>query len=54
MKYYKTMAVPILTYGSKSWVISKKDKDKIQATEMRFLRRVTGCTGVDRIRNVYY
>jgi hypothetical protein len=52
MKCYKTMAVPILPYGSESWVTSKKDKDKIQAAKMRFLRRVKGCTRADRIRNV--
>jgi hypothetical protein len=46
------MTVPILSYGSKSWVVSKKDKDKIQVAEMRFLRRVKGCTRADRIRNV--
>jgi hypothetical protein len=46
------MAVPILPYGSESWVTSKKDKDKIQAAEMRFLRRVKGCTRADRIRHV--
>jgi hypothetical protein len=52
MKFYKTMTVPTLSYGSESWVIWKKDKDKIQAAEMRFLRRVKGCTRADRIRNV--
>jgi hypothetical protein len=46
------MAVPVLSYGSESWVTSKKDKDKIQAAEMRFRRRVKGCTRADRIRNV--
>jgi hypothetical protein len=46
------MAVPVLSYGSESWVISKNDKDKIQAAEMRFLRRVKSCTRADRIRNV--
>jgi hypothetical protein len=52
MKFYKTMAVPILPYGSESWVISKEDKDKVQAAEMGFLRRVKGCARGDRIRNV--
>jgi hypothetical protein len=52
MKFYKTMAVPVLSYGSESCVISKKDNDKIQAAEMRFLRRVKGCTRADRIRNI--
>jgi hypothetical protein len=46
------MAVPVLSYGSESWVTSKKDTDKIQAAEMRFVRRVKGCTRADRIRNV--
>jgi hypothetical protein len=38
------MAVRILSYGSESWVISKEDKDKIQAAEMRFLGRAKSCT----------
>jgi hypothetical protein len=52
MKFYKTMAVPVLSYVSESWVISKEDKDKTQAALMRFLGRVKGCTRADRIRNV--
>jgi hypothetical protein len=28
MKFYKTMAVPILSYGSESWVTSKKIKTR--------------------------
>jgi hypothetical protein len=32
--------------------LRKKDKDKIQAAEMRFVRRVKGCTRAGRIRNV--
>ncbi|KAJ4428996.1 hypothetical protein ANN_25992 [Periplaneta americana] len=45
------MAVPVLTYGSKSWIIKERDKSKLQAAEMRFLRRVKGCTRRDLIRN---
>ena len=51
LKLYKTMAVPMLLYGSETWVESKAEKSRIQAAEMRFLRRVKGCTRLDRFRN---
>jgi hypothetical protein len=46
------MAAPKLPYGSESRAITKKYKDKIQAAEMRFLRRVKGSKRADRVRNV--
>lgn len=52
IKFYKTMAVPILTYGSESWIMNARNKSNIQAAEMRFLRSVKGCTRTDRLRNV--
>jgi len=45
------MAMPILPYGAKLGLY-KKDKDKVKAEELRFLRRVECCTGADRIRHV--
>lgn len=51
IKFYKTMAVPILTYGSESWITTQKDTNKLQTAEMRFLRRIKGCTREDRLRN---
>jgi hypothetical protein len=51
MKFYKTMAVPALMYGSKAWTIKKNDISRIQSAEMRFLRSVKGCTRMDHIRN---
>ena len=51
IKFYKTMAVPTITYGSEVWVTSKKQEQRIQTQEMKFLRRVKGCTRLDRIRN---
>lgn len=50
MKFYKAMAIPMLLYGSETWVINKKDVTRIQS-EMKFLRSVKRCTRMDRIKN---
>ena len=41
----------MLTYGSKSWVMTKRIKSKVEAVEMKFLRRVRGVTLRDRVRS---
>ena len=51
LKFYKTMAVPVLLYGSESWITKQRDKSNIQSAELRFLRRVKGCTRKDRKTN---
>ena len=51
MKFYKTMAVPVLSYGSETWVTKTKYDNLIQTSEMRFLRSVKGYTLEDRQRN---
>jgi uncharacterized protein YydD (DUF2326 family) len=45
------MALPVLLYGRETWAIKTKDMSKIQATEMRYLRSVKGCTKLDHIKN---
>lgn len=46
------MEVPILMYGSECWLLmAKKNKSRIQAAELKFLRNVNGCTGRTRIPN---
>ena len=44
IKFYKVMAVPVLMYGSENWSLTRSDKRKIEAAEMRFLRPMTGST----------
>ena len=38
MKFYKNVAVLVLIYGSKLWILKENDKSKLQVAEMRFLR----------------
>jgi hypothetical protein len=45
------MAVPALLYGSETWTLRKRDWNRIQAAEMKYLRTVKGCTRLDQIRN---
>ena len=45
------MAVPTLLYESENWAPTNRDKFKIQASEMRFIRRVTGVIPKDQLRN---
>jgi hypothetical protein len=46
------MAVPTLTYGSEIWTITKKkQEEKIETAEIKFLKRVAGYRRKDQIRN---
>lgn len=51
LKFYKVLAVPVILYGSESWILRRKDESKITAAEMRFLRSVEGVSRSDRIPN---
>ena len=51
LKFYKVMSVPIIMYGSETWVMNKKEKQKVQSAEMRFLRKVANYSLEDRKRN---
>jgi hypothetical protein len=42
IKIYKTLARPILTYGSEAWTVCKSDRTRITANEMKSVRRTAG------------
>jgi len=41
---FKSVLVPIIIYGLKSWIMTERILSQIKAAEMRFLRRVRGVT----------
>ena len=42
LSIFKTVFVPILTYGHESWVMTERMLCQVQASEMRFLQRIKG------------
>jgi hypothetical protein len=51
LKFYNIMAVPVLLYGSETWTPRKRNWNRIQAAEMKYLITVKGCTRLDQIKN---
>ena len=42
LSIFKAVFVPILTYGHESWVMTERMRSQVQASKMRFLRRMEG------------
>ena len=40
-----------LTYGHESWVMTERMRSQVQASEMRFLRRIEGVTLFNKVRS---
>ncbi|TWW71715.1 hypothetical protein D4764_16G0002120 [Takifugu flavidus] len=51
LSIYRSIYVPILTYGHHRWVMTERTRSRIQAAEMSFLRRVAGLSLRDRVRS---
>ena len=41
----------IILYGCETWVLKEREKSSLQATEMRVLRKITGVSRLDHVRN---
>ena len=48
---FEAVAIPTLTYGCESWVRKEREKSRLQATEMRVLRKIAGVSRLDHVRN---
>ena len=51
MTIYNTVFSPTLLYGSETWTLDSREHSRVQATEMKYLRRVIGKTKRDKVRN---
>ena len=51
MLVYKAIIEPTLMYGAESWVLKEREKRRIQAAEMRVLRKIAGVRRIDHVRN---
>lgn len=48
---YKSTYVPTLSYSSEMWTMTQRQKGRLQAMEMRFLRKIEGKTLRDKVRS---
>jgi len=51
LSVFRTVFVSILTYGHQSWVMTERIQSQVQASEMRFLRRIEGVTLFNKVRS---
>ena len=51
LSIFKAIFVPILTYGHEFWVMTERMRLQLQASEMRFLRRIEGVTLFNKVRS---
>ncbi|CAM1332352.1 Uncharacterised protein r2_g4147 [Pycnogonum litorale] len=49
---FKSVFVPILTYGHEPWVMTERTRSRIEAAEMAFLRRISELTMLDKVRSL--
>jgi len=40
-----------LKFGSESWVLKKREKQRLEAAQMKFLRHLLGITKLDKEKN---
>ena len=51
LKVVNATMMPSLLYGCEVWSLTKQQQGRVQATQMRVLRRIEGVNRMDRVRN---
>jgi len=53
IKFYNTLALPVLLYGSETWTIKARNARRITAAEMKYKRRTAGYIWTDYKTNAH-
>ena len=48
---FRSVFVPILTYGHECWVMTEGVRSPVQASKMGFLRKIRGLSLLDKVKN---
>ena len=51
LSIFKTVFVPILTYGHKSWVMTKRVRSQVQVSKTMFAQRTEGVTLFNKVHS---
>ena len=51
MRIYRASIIPILTYGTETWIPLKEDIDRLEVCQMRCIRSILGVSRRQRITN---
>ena len=51
LSIFRSVDVPILTYGYECWIMNEKVRSRVQIAEMRFLRRISGLISLDKVKS---
>jgi hypothetical protein len=50
IRFHNVIAKPALLYGSECWTLRQKDRNRINSSQMKSIRSLTGVTLRDRIK----
>jgi len=48
LRIYNITAKAVLKFGSEAWVLKKREKQRLKAAQMKFLRHLLGITKLDK------
>ena len=53
LRIHNITAKAALKYGSKAWLLKKREEQRLEAAKMKFLRHLLGITKLDKEKNQY-